>query len=352
VMPEFIYHALPLHVTFGTGTLDAVSDAVERLGITRALVLSTQPQGDAADLVAGLLGSAAVGVFTEATMHTPTTVTDQALAELERIGADGIVSIGGGSTIGLGKALVLRSGLKHLCIPTTYAGSEMTPILGQTENGRKTTIRDSKLLPDAVIYDVNLTLNLPVGMSSVSGMNAIAHAVEALYAENRNPVVDLMALEGISALSRALPMIVADPGDREARYDALYGAWLCGICLGSVGMALHHKLCHTLGGSLNLPHAETHAVLLPHAMRYNSSQTHEVMQRISHAIGAKDAALGMQNLCRQIGVPLALSDLGMTEVDINPMVDQALTNPYYNPVPLDREKLQSMLQRALNGLPA
>ncbi len=164
-------------------------------------------------------------------------------------------------------------------LPTTYAGSEMTPILGETRDGVKRTLRDAKVLPEIVIYDVDLTLGLPVHISATSGMNAIAHAVEALYARDRNPLVSLMAEEGIAALARALPRITRNRGDREARSGALYGAWLCGVCLGTVGMALHHKLCHALGGSFGLPHAETHAIVLPHATAYNASAAPAAMAR-------------------------------------------------------------------------
>src|SRR5262249_22038322 len=154
--------------------------------------------------------------------------------------------------------------------PTTYAGSEMTTILGETKDGVKTTQKSLKVLPEVVIYDVELTLTLPPALSAVSGLNAIAHAVEALYAQDGNPVVSLIAVEGISALARSLPIIIEDPRGRPARSDALCGAWLCGLCLGSVGMALHHKLCHTLGGLFDLPHGDTHAILLPHSTAYNA----------------------------------------------------------------------------------
>ena len=220
-------------------------------------------------------------------MHTPVEVTELALAAMKDCDADCIVSLGGGSTTGLGKALALRTGVNQLCIPTTYAGSEMTPILGETKDGLKTTVRTNDVLPETVIYDVDLTLSLPPALAATSGINAIAHAVEALYARDTNPVISLMAEEGIRALARALPAIVAKPDDREARSDALYGAWLCGVCLGTVGMALHHKLCHTLGGTFDLPHAETHTIVLPHALAYNAPAVPEAAARIARAIGAR-----------------------------------------------------------------
>ena len=182
------------------------------------------------------------------------------MAVVARERVDGLVAVGGGSTIGLAKAIALRTGLPQVAIPTTYAGSEMTDILGETEGGAKTTRRSEAVRPEAVIYDVELTRSLPPGLSATSGLNAIAHAAEALYARDGNPVIALMAEEGVRALAAALPAIVADPGDMAARGDALYGAWLCGLCLGAASMALHHKLAHVLGGSFDLPHAETHAV--------------------------------------------------------------------------------------------
>src|SRR5687767_1021815 len=214
-------------------------------------------------------GTLCVGTFGSAAMHTPVEVSEAALAEARRLGADAVVSLGGGSTIGLGKAIALRADLPQVAVPTTYAGSEATPILGETQGGRKTTQRNPKLLPVVIVYDVELTLTLPAALSVASGLNAIAHAIEARYARERNPMTSLLALTGIRALVTALPGIVADPNDREARSDALYGAWACGTCLAHASMALHHKICHVLGGTFGLPHAETHAIVLAHAVAYN-----------------------------------------------------------------------------------
>lgn len=351
-MHSFTYTGLPTRVIFGDGTLDQLSAEAERLGISRALVLSTPYQQDMAEDAARRLGPLAAGTFTEAAMHTPVEVTERAMREVERIQADGVVAIGGGSTTGLGKAIALRTDMPQLVVPTTHAGSEMTPILGQTEGGRKTTLRDPTVLPETVIYDVSLTLGLPAKLSAVSGMNAIAHAVEALYAQDRNPVIDLMAEEGIAALARALPAIVAGPHDRDARADALYGAWLCGMCLGSVGMALHHKLCHTLGGMFDLPHAETHAVILPYAMRYNAEAVPAAAARIARALGASEAAKGLQDLGRRIGTPRSLMEIGMAEEGIEPAVAQAMSNPYWNPRPLVAPRIRELLERAFHGADA
>jgi alcohol dehydrogenase class IV len=227
----------------------------------------------------------------------------------------------------------------------------MTPIIGETKDGAKTTQRSLKVLPEIVIYDVDLTLTLPAKMSATSGMNAIAHAVEALYAQDRNPVMSLMAEEAIRALGRALPVIVANPQDREARSDALYGAWLCGMCLGSVGMALHHKLCHVLGGSFDLPHAETHTVVLPHAFAYNAAAAPDADQRIARALGGKSAALDLFELSGKLGAPRSLQSLGMPEDGIEKAADIAVKNPYWNPRPIERNAVRDLISRAWAGEP-
>ena len=204
----------------------------------------------------------------------------------------------------------------------------MTPIIGQSANGIKTTQRSIKVLPRAVIYDVELTLSLPPSLSGTSGINAIAHAVEGLYAQDTNPVMQLMAEEGIRALSQALPRIVRVPGDRQARAEALYGAWLCGTVLGNVGMALHHKLCHTVGGSFNLPHAETHAIILPHAVSYNALAVPEAVARVARALDVVEPANALFDLARLVSAPAALRDLGMPEAGVEQAVDEVLRNPY------------------------
>jgi alcohol dehydrogenase class IV len=259
------------------------------------------------------------------------------------------VAIGGGSTTGLGKAIALRTDLPQIVLPTSYAGSEMTPVVGQTSGGIKTTQSSPKILPEIVIYDVDLTMTMPPKLSGTSGINAIAHAVEALYARDRNPVISLMAQEGIRTLAQALPAICARPGDKTARTGALYGAWLSGICLGAVGMALHHKLCHTLGGSFNLPHAETHTVILPHALAYNAPASPDAMARIATALGVPDAALGLHDLARKLAAPASLREIGMPESGIDQAADLAVKNPYWNPRPIEREAIRELIARAWRG---
>ncbi len=349
MIDDFVYNAHPGRVLFGDGTLDRLPQEVERLGIERALVLATPNQRTVAEDLSRMIGTRAAGVFTEATMHTPVEVTDSALREVHNRGIDGLVAVGGGSTTGLAKAIALRTDLPQIIVPTTYAGSEMTPILGETQNGVKTTQSSPKVLPEVVIYDVDLTLNLPFDLTVTSGMNAIAHAAEALYAKERNPIISLLAEEGIAALWRALPALRAHPTDLGARSEALYGAWLCGICLGSVGMALHHKLCHTLGGSFDLPHAETHTALLPHALRYNAPAAPEAMSRLSRALGTDNPSRSLFNLAADLGATMALRDLGMPEDGIERATDLALQNPYWNPRPLERDALRDLIAAAWAG---
>jgi maleylacetate reductase len=349
MIETFTYEALPSRVRFGRGTISELAAEVQRLGARRALVLTTPQQAGAGEGLGALLGPALAGYFTDATMHTPVEVTERALASLREAEADCVVALGGGSTTGLGKALALRTGVPQVVIPTTYAGSEMTPILGQTEAGRKTTIRSLDVLPETVIYDVELTLSLPPMLSATSGVNAIAHAVEALYARDRNPIISLMAEDGIRTLSSALPILVHEPANMEARSNALYGAWLCGCCLGAVGMALHHKLCHTLGGSFDLPHAETHTVVLPHAVAYNAPAAPEAMAAICRALGAPDAAQGLYDLVRALGVPLSLAAIGMPENGIETAADIAVENPYWNPRPVTRDGIRDLIANAFGG---
>jgi alcohol dehydrogenase class IV len=272
-------------------------------------------------------------------MHVPIETAREARELARKLDADCAVAVGGGSTTGLGKAIALDSGLPILAIPTTYAGSEMTPIYGITEGGLKKTGRDAKVLPRTVIYDPELTLTLPVGLSITSGINAIAHAAEGLYSVDGNPVMDLMAEEGIRALGRALPAIRVNARDLEARGDALYGAWLCGIVLGNVGMALHHKLCHTLGGSFNLPHA----------LAYNAGAAPEAMRRITRALDGASAPQAVFDLAKDNGAPVALRDLGLQAADLDRACDIALQNQYPNPRPLERGAIRQLLQDAFEG---
>lgn len=346
---EFISQGHPSRVVFGAGSIQHLEREIEALGSRRVLVLCSADQGGLGQEVASSLGDRAVSVFDGAAMHVPVEVAKRASELAAELGADCTVAAGGGSTIGLAKAIALERGLPILAIPTTYAGSEMTPIYGLTKDGVKQTGRDPRVLPRTVIYDPDLTLTLPIGLSVTSAINAIAHAAEGLYARDGNPIMDLMAEEGIRSLGQAVPALKANDQDREARARALYGAWLCGAVLGTVGMALHHKLCHTLGGSFDLPHAAVHTVILPHAIAYNAQAAPHAIARIARALGAEDAAGALFDLARKNDAPVALRDIGMPAAGLDEAARLACANPYWNPRPADRDAVRGLLQRAYEG---
>jgi alcohol dehydrogenase class IV len=343
---NFTYLSLPTRVVFGAGSIRGLAAEVERLGARRVLLISTPGR---AQMVRGLAqGLAVAGVFDRAVMHTPLAVVEAAREEARRVDADCCVTVGGGSTIGFGKAIALSSSLPVVAVPTTYSGSEMTTIWGVSEGGAKKTGRDPKVLPRTVIYDPELTLDLPVAVSAASGMNAIAHCAEALYAYDGNPIVSLMAEEGIRALALALPQIVSSPGDSKARSEALYGAWLAGMTISTTSVALHHKLCHVLGG-FGLPHAETHSIVLPHALHYNQAAAPEAMARISKALGKTGAARGLYELEEKLGVPMRLADIGMKEADLERAARIAVEAPYPNPRKVEYEPVLGLLRDAYEG---
>ncbi|KAF5391692.1 hypothetical protein D9757_002393 [Collybiopsis confluens] len=358
-MKSFTYNALPARVIFGIDTLPSIAQEIKTLGCTKALVLTTPQQIAEGQQVLKLIGAElAAGIYTEATMHTPTDVTEKAVAFAQELNADCVVAIGGGSTTGLGKAIALRTGLKQIVVPTTYAGSEATPIIGETAGSVKKTQKTMKVLPNVILYDVKLTLTLPLRLTLTSGVNAVAHAVEALYTSDSNPIIDGLALQGITALVRALPQIMHSPLDSDAllsaRSDALFGAWACGTCLGAVGMSLHHKICHTLGGTFNLPHADTHTVMLPHVMAYNGPYAKEAMEKIASALKAAglvadSAAGGIWDMVKSLNGPTSLRELGMREEDLDKAAAIASQHPYPNPGPLDRDLLARLLLNAWNG---
>lgn len=346
---QFNYDGLPSRVIFGAGRRTEVGAELDRLGVKRALVLSTADQSETCATFAAMIGDRLGAIYPGAVMHTPVQVTESAVHQMEQMNCDGILAVGGGSTIGLGKAIAYRTDLPQLVVPTTYAGSEMTPILGQTEGGVKTTLRSPKVLPETVIYDPELTLTLPDFISGPSGMNAIAHSVEALYAEDANPIISMMAEESIRALGAALPKVMADGSDIDARSHALYGAWLAGACLGSVGMAIHHKICHTLGGSFDLPHADVHCLMIAYSAAYNREAAPDTMNRIARALDTEDAPSGLYDILQSVGRVKSLAELNMTEADLDKAADLAVQNPYYNPRPVTRDGVREMLQAAFEG---
>ena len=336
-----------VRVRFGIGMRNQVREEVQRLGCRRALILSTPGQSEMAMEIAEALGALAAGVYGKAAMHTPTSVSEDAVAHAKSAGVDCIVSIGGGSTTGLGKAIALRTNLPQIVVPTTYAGSEATPILGQTENGVKTTLRDPKVLPEVILYDPELVRSLPVAMTVTSGLNAIAHAAEALYATDRSEETTEQAIKGLQAFAEGLPRVIRQPKNLDARMQTLRGAWLCGTVLGE--MALHHKLCHTLGGSFNLPHADTHAIILPHAIAYNARAVPNLLRPICDIFGGDNAGLSLYAFAKSVNAPLALKSLGLKETDLDRATELATNKPYPNPQPVTAADIRVLLQAAWAG---
>ncbi|MGI5199885.1 maleylacetate reductase [Streptomyces sp. CA-288835] len=331
-VPDFSYESRPIRIVFRPGAATtAPADEAGRLGLRRLLVVCGRQSAVTARAVANSLGSLCAGLHSEARMHVPVEVADRAVVVTHAAGADGCVAVGGGSAIGLGKALALRTGLPLIAVPSTYAGSEMTDVWGLTEHGVKRTGRDPAVLPRSVVYDPELTLSLPPAFSVTSGFNALAHAAEALYAPDTSPLVALMAEEGVRAMTSALPHVVDDPEATGPRGRALYGAWLCGSCLGATTMGLHHKLCHVLGGTFGLPHAETHTVVLPHALAYNAPAVPEAITVLNRALRTDNAPHALWELAGRLSAPRSLAQLGLTDDDLTVAAGQIAAEAYPNP---------------------
>ncbi|SER79610.1 maleylacetate reductase [Psychrobacillus sp. OK032] len=349
-MKNFIYEVQPSRVLFGTRMLQQIKEECTLLNFTKVLVISTPGHIELAQKVTNLIGDNAF-VHAKAVQHVPNNSVEKAIEVLKQLNIDGLVAIGGGSPIGLAKALALHTSLPIIAIPTTYAGSEMTPIWGITENGVKTTGNNTIVKPKTVIYDPELTVTLPADVTVTSGMNAIAHCIEALYAENANPIISTLAEDGIRKLVRSLPIILDNPADLNARADAQYGCWLASTALASVGMALHHKLCHTLGGTFNLPHAATHTVILPHVVTYNQKFAPDAMKAIASAWNTAEENLGgvIFDFILSLQAPISLKKIGMYQQDLAKATELTTKNPYYNPRPIKKEAIAELLNNAYEG---
>jgi maleylacetate reductase len=345
----FTYESLPGRVVFGVGSVQQVGAELEPLGNSAFLIADAQAKSIADDIAAGL-GDRVAARWDDVAQHVPVELVERARAAVAVASANVVLSIGGGSSTGLAKAIALTSGLPILAVPTTYAGSEMTPIYGLT--GRhKETGRSLVVVPKVVIYDPALTTGLPPGVTGPSAFNALAHCVEALYGPGHNPITSLMALEGIRAIGRSLPAAVADGGQLDARTDLLYGAWLAGVSLGATGTALHHKVCHALGGTYDLVHGDVNAVMLPHAVAYNAPGAPDDMARVAEALGADggDAAGALYDLAVAIGAPTSLESIGMPYDGLDEAADRTAADTTVNPVPVTPEAVRSMLERAWHG---
>ena len=348
---NFRYKALPWNVIFGIGALSRLPEELGKLGYSRALVLTTPNQAEIGQEIVDLLGDKAVGLFDRAVMHVPVETVEQATAEVKRLDADCSVSVGGGSTTGLGKALAFNLDLPNIVLPTSYAGSEMTNLWGVTKDNRKITSRDNVVVPTLTLYDPTLTLTMPAAFAGASGLNAMAQAVVNVVAKDINPIISVMALDAIRALSHSLPIVVSDPDNMDARTEAMYGACLAGGALGVGTTGLHHRLCHTFGGTFNTPHAETHTILLPHSVAYDAGARPSETRRIAESMGVDDAATGLFELAGTIGVPTALKDIGVAETDLDEAAAVTVETPVNNPAPVTRERVRALLENAYHGYP-
>ncbi|MCC5948736.1 MAG: maleylacetate reductase [Nitriliruptoraceae bacterium] len=351
--PRFVHDALPGRIVFGAGRAQRdLSAEVERLGGARVLVLTTARERRAVEALTAALGERVAARFNDVRPHVPVEVATQARALAATHRVDLLLAVGGGSAVGTAKAVALTTGLPILAVPTTYAGSEVTPIWGLTEDGRKTTGRDEVVLPRTVIYDAALTTTLPATLSAVSGLNAVAHAIEAFWAPGRTPVADALAETSIRSLARGLPGVVADGADLGARGQALLGAWLAAASFAVAGSGLHHKICHVLGGAFDLPHAQTHAIVLPHVLALNAPYVPGASDRIAGALGAEDAVTGLGALARALGAPDALRDVGLEQTRIDEVLDDVVAlAPSDNPAPVDRDTVRALILAAWAGPP-
>jgi alcohol dehydrogenase class IV len=295
-----------------------------------------------------------VGRLRDVEQHVPVALAERAVAHSSRVDADVLVAIGGGSATGLAKAVALTTGLPVLAVPTTYAGSELTPIWGLTDGSVKTTGRDPRVLPRTVVYDPALTVSLPAGLTAASGMNALAHLVEALYAPDLAPETARVARAGVADLVAGLRGAVPHPDDLDARSRALRGASAAGLCLGATTMGLHHKLAHLLGGAYRLPHAGLHSALLPQVAAFNAAAAADALQPVAAAVAGEDtdgryAGALLFGLATELGAPTSLRELGLPSDALDPMADAAAALAVANPAPLDRAALRRMLQAAFDG---
>jgi len=298
-----------------------------------------------------VLADVPVEVFhTDVAMHVPVEVAERARSVAHDHDVDVLVSVGGGSTTGLAKAIALTTGLPIVAVPTTYAGSEATDVWGLTDQGRKTTGADSRVLPRCVVYDASLMLSLPVPTSVASGFNALAHCVDSMWATRTDPIDRALALEGIRAVRDGLPRVVEEPMELAGREQTLYGAYLAAVAFASAGSGLHHKICHVLGGMFGLPHAETHTVVLPHVLALNAPAVPDLDRRMAEAFGAESALTGLLALRDETDAPTSLRDLGLRADDVPKAVPVILdAAPPSNPTPVTTENIEALLWAAWEG---
>lgn len=347
----FTRTTLPGRIVFADGAIGGLGEELDRLQARRVMVIAAGRDGHLADVAGQALGHREHKVWTEVRRHVPTEVASRAVAAAGEHNVDALLAIGGGSAIGLGKAVAVSSGLPLVCVPTTYSGSEMTPIYGLTTGSDKKTARDIKALPKVVVYDPALVTTLPASVVGPSAMNALAHCAEALWAPQTDPISDAVALEGARRLQRHLRAAYAGP-DAGARGQVLIASCMAGLVVGTVGTSLHHGLCHLLGGLFDTPHADTHAIMLPYVIDYLRPAVPLAVERLSAAISAPPGELAdtIWSLARAVGTPHGLREIGVTEAQVNQAAEAALAKGLTSPRTLDRAGLHRVLDNAWRGM--
>jgi maleylacetate reductase len=343
---NFTYESMAARIVFGVGSLERLGDELDRLGADRVLLIAEKRDSDS---LRQRLGARCAAIFTDIQQHVPIEGAMAAAKVALDVGADCLVTIGGGSATGFAKAVAVDCNAPILAIPTTYAGSEVTSIYGITSDGEKRTKKDLRALPKVVIYDPTLTVSLPASVSGPSGMNALAHCVEAFYGPGANAITSVLAEEGVRVLGRGLPVVVREPKDLEGRSDTLLGAFLAGTVLATAGVAIHHQICHVLGGAFALPHADLHTVVLPHAIRFVAPAVPDQMARVARALNADDAATGLFDLARALGAPASLAELGMARTDLDRAVTLIVEHVSQHPRPADEDSVRALLADAYDG---
>lgn len=332
-------------VLFGSGRgAGHLGAEIARLGSDMPLVIAgTRHQKLITE--AGLAGATR---YSRTVEHVPIGVADDARSVANSSGNDLLIAVGGGSATGLAKAVALTSGLPIVAVPTTFAGSEATDTWGLTEHGRKRTGTDATVLPVTVIYDAELLAGLPVGLAAASGLNAVAHCVDSMWGPRTDPINAALAMEGLRALRSGLPGVLS--GESDATELALSGCYLAAVAFTSAGSGLHHKICHVLGGAFGLPHAATHAIVLPHVLAFNAPYAATAVARIATALGDVDASDGLDRLRTSLHAPRALREVGLQHDDIPAAAMLILGEvPRTNPRPVDRAVLTDLLYAAWSG---
>src|SRR5436309_3802952 len=341
-MISFVHDLPGQRVVFAPGAVARVGDEAGRLGLSRALVIATPGSGARlGGRLIEILGARAAGLHAQAVLHVPKPVAEMGIAAARR--ADGLVAVGGGAAIGLAKIIARDLGLPIIAVPTTYSGSEATAIWGLSEGEQKFTGKDARVLPRTIVYDPELTLGLPAAVSAASGMNAIAHCVEALWVADRTPLLMALASDALQRFAAHLPRVVTDGSDRAARAECLVAAWLAGVVLAS-GTALQHKLAHVLGG-LGLPHAETHAIILPHVTRFNLAAAAQARTQLAAVLGGEGADR-LAEMLRGFPIPQRLTEVGFDRAKTNFVAQEIAAMKILAPRKVLAEDVRTLLAAA------